>query len=548
MSITNHVLISAKESRLVPAKVSGYGTWRVWLCVVVVALIPLLTVLDIAPFLHIDEFMTVDLGRTILQPDSGWSIAWMHERSQPAFVFFYLGPVLQELTFQGMGEYGPRLSGILGAAMAASAMVGWLLARGAYRIAALLLGLTFLLDPVFVQAYTIGRVDGWAMAACLTACWVLRSIGGEEETGSVKKKLLIAGSLTALGFFIWPSPVFLVPLLLIELGAAVKRVKVSQSMREYHLPFFGLFCVGGLVATILLLIPIAPKLIELADNVVDGIIINSRTGTSNHSLLDSNRIMSGSIHLLQVLKFTPVLVLLALVGLIKGRELGLVAAGMAATLLMVCTVVYSHRIQYLLPYFIVAAATRFTTESKLGFKQRVGFLNVFGLVLLVSWAAGLSLVARTAIALENKSELKRSQVYQAAQDMIGPGEKAVYSLPYEFYYVGRHLGWKMYKPYLAVGVNPLINHDVLHQTLSLVDYAIMPLDQMTPELENQFQTSGLYSKGTYHVYESTLNASDKVVTNKTRLQTFYFMPQQPYGPYQLFIKEKRLSLDASTVY
>lgn len=507
-----------------------------------------LMLIDIAPFLHIDEFMTVDLGRVVLQSDSDWSIAWMIERSQPAFVFFYIGPVLQELAYLGMGDYGPRISGVLGAFVAATALVIWLLKRETLSYAALILGLAFLLDPIFLQAYTIGRVDGWAMAACLTACWVLRSMRYEVDKGMIMRRLIFAGALIALGFFIWPSAVFLIPLVLIELSAAARRDNTNPSIREKHILYAALFCVGGLVASVILLIPIAPRMFELFGNVVEGVIINSSTRTSNHTLLDSQRILAGFVHLMQVLKFSPVLLLVALAGLIKGKELGLVVAGVAATLLMVCTVVYSHRIQYLLPYFIVAAAALFNSENKLFLRQRFGFIKASGLLLLVVWSTGLSLVARTVIALENKKELERGQVYKVAQDMIGSGEYTVYSFPYEFYYVGRNMGWKMYKPYLAIGVNPLYNHDVLQQTLSLVDYAIMPLAQMTPELENQFQTAGLYSKGIYHVYESTLNASDKVVTNKTRLQTFYFMPRQPYGPYQLFIKEKQLSLNASQVH
>lgn len=97
--------------------------WGIWIVALVLVLLIFSLVLNVAPFLHIDEFMTVDLGRVILQPDSAWSIAWMTERSQPAFVFFYIGPVLQELAYLGLGEYGPRISGVEGAFVAATAIV-----------------------------------------------------------------------------------------------------------------------------------------------------------------------------------------------------------------------------------------------------------------------------------------------------------------------------------------------------------------------------------------------------------------------------------------
>ncbi|WP_108210824.1 hypothetical protein [Pontibacter mucosus] len=513
--------------------------WGVWAAALTPVLIMFSLVLDIAPFMHIDEFMTIDLGRVILQPDTTWSIAWMLERNQAAFVFFYVGPVLQELAYQSIGEYGPRISGILGAVAAATAMVGWQHTRGTSGYASLVLGLIFLLDPIFVQAYTIGRVDGWAMAACLTACWCLESINKEDEIAAVRHKLILAGGATALAFFIWPSAIFLLPLVLFQLFTVIKRAKTIKPRRKVHQNnAVFLFIIGGSIASAALLIPIAPKLLDLLGNVIDGVIINSRTGTANYTLLDSQRITTGIKHLLQVLKFTPVLVTMALIGAFRGREWGLIAAGAVATLLMIATVVYSHRIQYLLPYFIVMTSGLIKRETGSNLTSKIKLSGVLALASLLVWSAGLSLIARSIIAFEGKRELNRGQIYATAQEMIGVGEYAVYSFPYEFYYAGRSLGWKMYKPYLAVGVDPLLHHEVLQRMLKKVDFAIMPLPRLTPELEEQIQKAGMYEKGVYQVYEASLSGSDNRVTNKTRLQTFFFIPRQPYGPYKLYEKIK----------
>lgn len=512
--------------------------WWLWVAALCPVIFTFFLVLDIAPFMHIDEFMTVDLGRVILQPDTTWSIAWMIERNQAAFVFFYIGPVLQELSFLSIGEYGPRISGILGAVAAATAMVGWLHARGASGHVSVFLGLILLLDPIFVQAYTIGRVDGWAMAACLAACWSLESINKEEQSSTVRPESMFAGGSTALAFFIWPSVIFLLPLILLQLFTVSNRKKTNSPSRKIYLAnAMFLFAIGGAVTSLFLLIPVAPKLFALFGNIVDGVVINSRTGTANYTLLESQQIINGIKHLLQVLKFSPFLVLMALIGAIRGREWGLITAGVTVVLLMIATVVYSHRIQYLLPYFIVMASVLFIQGRGYELKSKNKFTSVLALATLLVWSIGLSLVARSIIAIEGRKELERRQIYEAAQNMIGVGEHTVYSFPYEFYYTGRSLGWKMYKPYLAVGVDPLLNPGVLQLTLDKVDFAIMPLPRLTPELEEQIRKAGMREKGIYRIYKVPLNGSDHKVTNKTRLQTFFFIPRQPYGPYTVYEKE-----------
>src|SRR3954454_11949518 len=97
--------------KMVPAKKNGLKPnwfWAKWfMCLAVISVIFLIS-MDIAPYLHTDEFTIIDLGRIILHPNTNWSITWMTEMDQPVFVWFYLGPVLQEFAFQ-LGQYGPRI-------------------------------------------------------------------------------------------------------------------------------------------------------------------------------------------------------------------------------------------------------------------------------------------------------------------------------------------------------------------------------------------------------------------------------------------------------
>lgn len=524
------------------AEIANRQVWALWGVAVAVVLLLFFNIMEVAPFLHIDEFMTVDLGRVILHPDSTWSIAWMVEREQPAFVFFYIGPLLQEYMYQLLGQYGPRISGILGALMAATAMVGWLLSKRTPQHAAFILGLAFLLDPIFVQAYTIGRVDGWTIAACLTACWVLRnSILVDESVRTFKVQLITAGSLTAFSFFIWPSAIFLIPLISLELSGVVK--KCNQSGRGWQLDSHPvlLFVTGGVVTTLVLIIPVAPQLREFYGNVLEGILINSRTSSSNAALTHNTINFQPLIHLFQVLKFSPVLLLCAVLGIAKEKEWKLLFAGGVVVALMLFTVVYSHRILYLLPYFTAGAALLFHRNNNGNIERILLKARSFSLISLLLWSVGLSVVLRTIAAFEGKKEREREQIDRIANSMIGVGGHKVYSYPYEFYYTGRSFGWKMFKPYLAVGDDPLQNPKVLKQTLAQVDYAILPKHRISSALELQLRDSGMELKGTYQLYAPSMTEQqNNRVTLLDRVRHFYFIPRMPYGPYVLYKKQNQV--------
>jgi hypothetical protein len=176
------------------AQIDNSIPWRFWgkwlLAALAVLLIFSLTI-EVAPFLHKDEFMIIDIGRIILNPDTDWSITWLVKRGEPVFLWFYVGPVVQELAFQSIGQYGPRIIALIGALAAATTMIGWLLARGTSRNAALLLGLIFLIDPIFVQAFTLGRVDGWTIALAISACWILRTTAPDYPNKNTLRKRVI---------------------------------------------------------------------------------------------------------------------------------------------------------------------------------------------------------------------------------------------------------------------------------------------------------------------------------------------------------------------
>ena len=86
-------------------------------------------------------------GRVILYPNTNWSIAWLMTKPTSCFIIL-CGSVLQELAFEFLGQYGPRICALTGALFAANMLRQWLLARGTSQNASFLLSLVFLLDPL----------------------------------------------------------------------------------------------------------------------------------------------------------------------------------------------------------------------------------------------------------------------------------------------------------------------------------------------------------------------------------------------------------------
>src|SRR5580658_3436033 len=121
----------------------------------VVCCLPTLT---ISPTVWMDEAHIVEYGRLFFSPRTTWSLFW--RGGGPTIPWYYIGGVIQELAEQATSPscLGPRLSGLMGALLAAAMLAAWLLRRGTLPAAAFLLSFLFLFDPTFAAAYRGGRV------------------------------------------------------------------------------------------------------------------------------------------------------------------------------------------------------------------------------------------------------------------------------------------------------------------------------------------------------------------------------------------------------
>src|SRR4029453_13430310 len=157
-------------SRLSKDDRSKYKLWKCWLMVFAfIGLITLLT-LGIFPPLWNYEAQIIEHGRLLpFHSDHTWSMNWWSAANRPILLWSYLGPALQETAFRVTRPLstGPRLASLVGAMAAATVLLGWLLAMKTDRRVTFMLGLIFLVDPMFVQNYRGARIDCWALAFCI---------------------------------------------------------------------------------------------------------------------------------------------------------------------------------------------------------------------------------------------------------------------------------------------------------------------------------------------------------------------------------------------
>jgi len=506
----------------------GQWFWGKWFITVGFIFFLILITIDKGAYLHSDEFVIIDLGKNILNSDANSSIAWLIDRQQPAFLVTYLGVVLQEIVYEYIGQYGPRIFALLGAIAAATSLVGWLIARDTSRKIAFLLGLIFLLDPLVLQAFTIGRIDGWAMFLCISSCWVLRNTDhfySKKVIFSIR--LLLAGALASLAIFTWPSAIFLYPLIILELFRLIKKRREKSGGYRESISLLLVFFIGGIISITLLLIPVFGQILSQLDLAKETINANSHAGSTG--VIGIQGILGNLTELLRVLKFSPFIVLFAIVACIKLKQTKIILAIFVVIAVMVLTLVYINRVQYLIPYFIVAISSMFHKGYHQDYSR---ILRIAGIGILLFWSIGLSLGVRTFLAFDGQDERDRTLLNQAAMSMVGSGGHKVY-IPYEFYYSGRSLNWRMYREYKAY--NNILNLENRKEVLSRVDYVIIRDYSKVVDLE--IINEGFMDKGIFHLYEKPPQPFNGVTDNEVRIRNLFSIFRKPYGPYRLYARE-----------
>jgi hypothetical protein len=435
-----------------------HNFWFLWfLILTVVFLIHCLT-LAVSPPIWQDEVQIIEYGRTFLNPHTDWSINWDVANNRPYLTLSYLGCLVQELVFKAthFSIFGPRIFSLIGASLAATTATGWLLSRKVPVRVAGLLGLNFLLDPFFVRSYLHNRIDCWAIALCLAACWLLKlSLQRFHNDKFCLISVSLAGSLSAIAFFVWPSATIIYPLILLELWSLLYAIIKEEGNLKKCLYLLLGFILTGIMTSMFLLIPVKYQL---------GILVNNLLESAN------NRVESFSIdsiiNLVKNFLRNPILAILALLGLTYSRDKWLALTTLFALSLVSVTISYTARILYLLPYLIALVSEIYCEQKSKNIKVLNPQVKSGFLILLLSWSIAFSLIVRPVVIGHNMEGINSNILLNEGFSSIGKGEYKVWDSTWRFYQVGRLLGWKLYQPFFE------INEEELREFINQMDYII----------------------------------------------------------------------------
>ncbi|MBK9239062.1 MAG: glycosyltransferase family 39 protein [Acidobacteria bacterium] len=451
------VLVSSRPPNDGLGRLTDNAWWKLWVGLGLVAVVAHSTTLVLSPVYWLDEAQIVDWGRSLFfEPHTTWSVSWLPE-GRPAANYGYLGPALQEAVFRlsGLQPWAPRLSSVLGGVAAATMLVAWLRARGLGAPASVLGGALLLVDPAFVQACRGGRVDGWAIAFALGAAWALCRVRGPGRHSTAWAGL--AGALAATAPFVWPT-------------AAVGLVAVGlEWLQLVRAPPLGRARRIRLTAAV------------VGAGVVTATVLGMVYAGLHGSPLDHWRVALGMQFTSgEGLAQTPVQMLTP-IGESIVRSPGLwLAAGLAAMVpmgrpwvvvailslvLLVPTHLYVFRLVYVLPMLAAAGAMFYDCRQSLIDQGHRRLIPIAVAILLASigWSAFAAIGGRQAVAWAERHDRDPRVVSEIAQ-RIGPGDHAVLLWAPAFYYPGRQLGWRMFRPFRRSEAPP----DLLAQ----MDYAI----------------------------------------------------------------------------
>ena len=440
----------------------GRHTWLCWLILCAVIAVTQALTLDIDPLIKQDEVQIVDYGRVVLHPSTEWALTWYAQGAFPVLPLNYPGIVLQELAFEltAPSPLGPRTVALLSALLAATCLLGWLIERGTPRGVALLLAAVFLLDPIYSDLYRGGRIDGWAFAACLASCWLLRQARARLPEGvSAIWPCFWAGVLTALSVFLWVTAPMLFPLVVLEWAGLARILAKSTAGKQaggWIRPTL-FMALGGLAATVMLLVPIATHYQAYLASLESAVDLQRFAAVIKHPIVGL------------FLVHDPAIFIVAAFAIVVRREWGMLVALAVAIALAWQTAVYLARVVYLIPYglAIIASASSLPAGSGGWLLTRARNVLAVLLVVLLGFNVYQVGVLRPMAATAKLPANLPNQFLRELKAAVGSGPYRVLLMEWELYYTGRELRWHMYQ-----SSNP-IGGDDYTRFIASMDYVIL---------------------------------------------------------------------------
>lgn len=465
--------------------VSKYSAWAALVvCCSAICAIHLIT-LKIDPTLFQDEVQIIDFGRTSIDPTTSWAISWNIQEGIPVLTPSYLASTIQERAFKlsEPSNLGPRSAAMIGAVIATLCLFGWLRARDTPQSFAFFLAIAFFIDPIFSDIYRQGRVDGYAIAACLAACWLIRAARSREACQRpIRNPLVGAGFLLSAAPFLWLSTPILFPLAALEIFRVLEmrvRTRPAQKLSRMLAPVFFPFIAGCIVGLTLFSLPLLSSWEYYLHGLTSAAAVQARAAEIQNPVIDL------------FLANDPALVVVLLVSLVIRREIGLLLALVGAVALILNTMIYLPRILYLLPYAFAIIGGACTQAA--GTERRSIAYPIMGraMAALLIWNTGSVLLVRPYAAHQQWPANDPDQFLAQFEQHIGPGDYRVLLEAWEGYYAARSLGWHIFR-----AGSPLAQADYL-EFAKTMDYLVLPQKQALPQIDkSQLIESGFELQAT----------------------------------------------------
>jgi len=458
------------EMSKVLKQITEWRTIAAWWGLCVVYLLLSVPTLLVSPSIYPDEVQILDYGRGVFEPDVEWTVVWNVLQDRATISLRYIGVALSEAGYRlGGGMPGVRLVGLMSGVLAATVFFFWARAAGVRGWLAWLVAAAFLTDPLAVAVSRSGRVDLWAIFFALSACWLLRASGRHAAL-----RLVGAGVAVALSAMTWTTAIYLAPLVVAELWAA-PALRAAGGKLSWRITgwAWSVFALSAALALAFLLWVRAPFLPQ---------------GWLDFVTMAGAAAGAGSVFawwpFVESFRANFLLLPLALAGAAAcwRTNPALVLAGLATTLLMIPSNVYHFRAIYCLPiYYALVAIGASAALGMVGglWTQRV-VAACCGILLFFN--AGVSMALRSWIGWQRAEANRPEKLLAAARDTVGSGATKVYDANMCFYYAGRELGWRMYRPLFA-GLDPAWSDERFAAFLSKVDVAIVPVSDERRNME-----------------------------------------------------------------
>lgn len=414
-----------------------------WLSITAVVLLFAWVTLPVSPSIYPDEPMVADYGRNVLDYPTDWSVVWNFATDSPRVPAYWLGGVIQEWAcrISGLSFLGARLSGVLGSVAAATFFLFWMRTAGVPAWIGMAGAFAFLSDPLLVAVSRSGRADTWVMTLVLASCWLVRMAANQARGGGWPVGLMaVAGICAAVAPFCWISAVF--PLLLVAAEllrfAFRKDLRWRGALASAWAPW-AVFALAGILTTLALVGFVWPIWREAIPQTLWITDVAATSGT----LHDLGPFLAS-------FRANPLLlpaVLFFCVVLWKADRL-LFSVVVVTTFFMLQSLAYHFRVAYALPVYYAAVTVGCGVLISSGKVRRYRIVS-FVLGALLIWNAAVSFGLRGWIAASRAADNNPKALQAAAETHIGAGPHTVFDANMVFYYAGRKLGWRMYRPEVA---------------------------------------------------------------------------------------------------